>query len=239
MSALVKTPAKEVARRSSILAAQIPMPPSPAVVTNAIDQQTRRIRTSISQAYERTRVHEFSDSTRDLLSSPLTVIVLALLLEAYGLRAQILPNKVFAEIPPIPYISSSKTPISVPDLFLLLESKFWAPFSLWALTSMILPATTAYFINLPLKAHPSHSYSTRQAALQANTQMQFDPFIYSLAKGLISYLIYAQHFTLGGLYTNFTIATVNEAILGGWGALLVSSGLSAVVSMYEAVLKKH
>ncbi|KIX97641.1 uncharacterized protein Z520_06419 [Fonsecaea multimorphosa CBS 102226] len=238
VNALIKTPAKEVARRTSILASQIPIPPSPAVVTDAIDQQTRRIRTSISHAYEQTQVHEFADASRDILSSPMTVIVLAILLEAYGLRAQILPNKPLTEIPAIPYIKSTKTPILLPDLFLLLDSKFWSPFSLWTLTSLILPATISYFINLPLKAHPSHSYSTRRAALQANAQMQFDPFIFSLAKGLIVYLVYAYHYSLGGLYTNFTIATVNESIPGGYFAVLVSSGLGAAVSLYEAVLKK-
>ncbi|KIW26128.1 uncharacterized protein PV07_09252 [Cladophialophora immunda] len=238
VNALIKTPAKEVARRTSILASQIPIPPSPAVVTDAIDQQTRRIRTSISHAYEQTQVHEFADATRDILSSPVTVIVLAILLEAYGLRAQILPNKLLTEVPAIPYVKSTKTPIVVPDLFLLLDSKFWSPFSLWTLTSLILPATISYFINLPLKAHPSHSYSTRQAALQANAQMQFDPFVFSLAKGLIVYLVYAYHYTLGGLFNNYTIATVNESIPGGYFAVLVSSGLGAAVSLYEAVLKK-
>ncbi|KAJ9614216.1 hypothetical protein H2200_002352 [Cladophialophora chaetospira] len=239
VSALVKTPAKEVARRTSILASQIPMPPSPAVVTDAIDQQTRRIRNSISHAYERTQVHEFADASRDVLSSPLTVTILALLVEAYGLRAQILPNKLLTTIPAIPYVKSSATPVLVPDLFLLLETKFWAPFSAWTLTSLILPAIISYFINLPLKAHPSHTYSTRQAAVQSQAQLQFDPFIFSLAKGLIAYLVYANHFTLGGLFTHFTLATVNESVLGGWFAIVLSSGLSAAVSLYEAVLKKH
>ena len=240
VNALVTLPAKEVARRTSILASQIPIPPSPAVVTDAIDRQTRQIRTSISQAYDRTQVHEFADYARELLSSPLTVTVLAILLEAYGLRAKILPNKTLTQIPAIPYFKSTPTPIMVPDLFLLLEAKFWAPFSLWSLTSLVLPAVVSYFVNLPLKAHPTHSYSTRQATLQAHSQMQFDPFIFSLAKGLVAYLVYANHFNLGGVFTHHTIATVDESILGGWFAIVLSSGLSAAVSLYEAILtKKH
>ncbi|KAL6248097.1 hypothetical protein RBB50_005445 [Rhinocladiella similis] len=237
VKALVKQPAKEIARRSSILTAQIPIPPSPAVVTDAIDQQTRRLRSSISHAYQKTQIHETADWARDYLSSPLTVTVLAILLEAYGLRAQILPNKLLTEVPAVPYIKSTKTPINVPDLFLLLDSKFWSPFSLWTLTSLILPGLISYFINLPLKAHPSHTYSTRRAALQHNTQMQFDPFIFNLAKGLIAYVVYAQHFNLAGLYQHFTVATVNESILGGYFAILVSAGLGAAISLYEAVLK--
>ncbi|EXJ82502.1 hypothetical protein A1O3_06315 [Capronia epimyces CBS 606.96] len=238
VSSLIKAPAKEIARRSSILTSQIPIPPSPAVVTDAIDQQTRRLRLSISHAYDRTQIHEFADATRDLLSSPLTVTALAILLEAYGLRAQILPNKLLTEVPPIPYIKSTKTAISVPDLFLFLDSKFWAPFSLWTLTSFILPAFVSYFINLPLKAHPVHSHATRRATAEASAQAQFDPLIFNLAKGLIAYLVYAEHLNLGGLYQHFTIALVNESILGGWFAILISSGLGAIVSLYEAVLKK-
>ncbi|KAI1612826.1 hypothetical protein EDD36DRAFT_464975 [Exophiala viscosa] len=238
VTTLIKQPAKEIARRSSILRSQMPIPPSPAVVTDAIEQQTRRIRTSVSHAYDETHIHEFSDAARDYLSSPLTVTILATLLEVYGLRAQVLPNKLLTEVPAIPYIKSTKTAISVPDLFLLLDTKFWAPFSLWTLTSLILPAMISYFINLPLKAHPSHSYSTRRAAVQHNAQMQFDPFIFNLAKGLIAYLVYAQHFNLAGSYQHFTIATVNESILGGVSAILISSGIGAAVSLYEAVLKK-
>ena len=46
---------------------------------------------------------KFADAARDLLSSPLTVTVLAIVLEAYGLRAQILPNKLLTQIPAVPY----------------------------------------------------------------------------------------------------------------------------------------
>ena len=220
------------------MSGQIPLPPSPAVVTEAIDQQTRRIRTSISHAYDRTQIHEYSDSTRDLLSSSLTISILALLLEAYGLRPQILPNKILTEIPPNTNLTSTPTAIKVPDLFLLLDSKFWAPFSLWFLASLIIPAAVSYFINLPLKAHPSHTYSTRRATIEANSQLQFDPFVYSLTKGLLAYLIYANHFTLGGLFTHHTIATVNESLPGKYSSILITSGLGAAVSLYEAVLKK-
>ena len=214
------------------------MPPSPSVVTDVIDHQSRRIRSSISHAYERTRIHEFTDASRDILSSPLAVTILAVALEAYGLRAEILPNKRLTDVPAIPFLKSTKTPIHVPDLFLLLDSKFWAPFSLWSLTSLILPAIISYFINLPLKAHSSHTSSARRAATQAHAQTQLDPFIFNLAKGLIAYVVYAKHFSFGGLYQHFTIATVNESILGGYLDILISSGLGASVSLYEAVLKK-
>lgn len=232
----MKTPGKELSRKTSILAASIPLPPSPAVVTDAIDVQTRRIRSSISHAYERTQIQEYKDSARDLLSSTVTVNVLAMLVELYGLRSEILPNKLLAEIPPVPYVKSTKTPVNVPDLFLLLNQSFWAPFSLWILSTIALPALLSYFINLPLKQVTGQA--GRRASMRSNPHVQFDPFVFNLAKGLIAYLVYGLHLGLVGLYQHFTVSLVNEAIPGGYHGILISSGIGAAVSLYEAMLKK-
>lgn len=213
-------------------------PPSPAVVTDAIDHQTRRIRSSISHAYDRSPIHEYSDHIRDLLSSSVTVNVLAILLEAYGLRAEILPNKLLTEIPAIPYLTATKTHVNVPDLFQLLSTSFWAPFILWVLTTLITPALIAYFINLPLKQLHGHSYNTRRASIRNTPQIQFDPFIFNLAKGLMAFLVFAGHLRLG-IFQHYTIALVNTCVPGGYQGMLLTSALGAIVSLYEAVLKKH
>ncbi|KAK5101910.1 hypothetical protein LTS08_004369 [Lithohypha guttulata] len=237
VSALIKTPGKEIARRASILAGQIPLPPSPAVVTDAIDQQTKRIRTSISHAYERAGFGDYSDYARELLSSTATINLLAILIEANGLRSQIMPSKPIAEIGPISGIKDTSTRVLVPDLFQLLNMSFWAPFSLWLLTTLILPALTSYFVNLPLRQLPSHS-PARRASVKSNPHVQFDPFIFNLAKGLIVYLVYASHFQLVEVYKHATIATVHASVPGGYQGMLISSGLGAAVSLYEAVLKR-
>lgn len=236
VDALVKTPAKElVARSSSVMQSMIP--PSPAVVTDAIDHQTRRLRNSISHAYEVSPIHEYSDNVRDLLSSSVTINILAIILEAYGLRASILPNKLFLEIAPVPYIKSTKTPVYVPDLFQVLSTSFWAPLALWILTTLVTPALASYFINLPLKQLPGHNYGTRRASIKHSPQMQFDPFIFNLTKGLLAFLVFAGHLRLG-IFQNYTIALVNNSIPGGYSGLLITSGLGAIVSLYAAVLKK-
>lgn len=223
-------------QQSQDLISQIPA--SPAVVADAIDQQTRRIRNSISRSYERSQFHEWIDNTRELLSSSVTINIIGLLIEAHGLRAELLPNKLLAEISPIPYLKATRTPIYVPDLFQLLSLSFWAPFTLWLLVSTILPATVSYFINLPLKQLPHHNYATRRASIRNDPQKQFDPFVFNLAKGLISYLVLAQHFQFLNLFQHYTVALVNDAIPGGYRTILTSTGLAAVVSMYEAVLRK-
>ena len=69
--------------------------------------------------------------------------------------------------------------------------------------------------------------------------MQFDPFVFNLAKGLVVYLILACHFQpLGGLYRHATISAVNASVPGGWQGVLVGCGLGAATSLYEAVLKR-
>ena len=239
MSSLVKTPGRELARASASIAQKIPLPPSPAAVTDAIDQQTTRIRTSVTQLYARSGVHEFSDSVRDALSTPIAVDLIALAVEAYGLRKEILPSKAIGNIPAIPFIKSDKTTVFVPDLFLLLGNSFWAPFSLWMLTSLLIPLACAYFINVPLKhiAGPGSS-SRRTAAVKASPSMQFDPLIFNVTKGLIAYLVYAEHFNMLGLYQHFTITTVNESVLGGYFGIITGAGVGGLISLYDAVLKK-
>ena len=233
----MKTPGNALDRRTSILAGSIPHPPSPAVVTDAIERQSKRIRHSISHAYEQTGVSEYTERTRDYLSSTVTINVLAILLEALGLQSQLLPFKTVTEIGPIAFFKDTPTKIKLPDLFLLLTEDFWAPFSLWILATLVLPAAVSYFINLPLVQLPAHS-PARRASIKSNPHIQFDPFVFNLAKGLVVYLLFGLHFQFIELFTNATIAKVNTSIPGGYHGVLVSSGLGAAVSLYEAVLKK-
>lgn len=208
------------------------------MLADTIDVQTKRIRNSISHAYERSPIHEYSDQIRDMLSSSVTINILAILLEAYGLRTEILPNKLLAEVSPVAYLKSTKTKIYVPDLFQTLSTSFWAPFILWILTTIVTPALISYFINLPLKQLPGHSYNTRRASIKQSPRMQFDPFIFNLAKGLMAFLVFAGHFRVG-LFQHYTVALVNDSVPGRYQGMLLTSGLGAIVSLYEAVLKKH
>lgn len=214
------------------------MPPSPAVVADAIDQQTKRMRSSISHVYERTHFHEYSDYFRETLSSTVTINLLAILLEANGLRANILPNKPIAEIGPIAGIKDTNTRIMVPDLFLLLDASFWAPFMCWLVTTLLLPSLTSYFLNLPLRQLPAHSPARRQS-VKSNPHIQFDPFVFNLTKGFVVYCVYAAHFQIIEMFRHATIATVDTSVPGGYQGMLISSGIGAAISLYEAVLKKH
>ncbi|KAI9872198.1 MAG: hypothetical protein M1823_008238, partial [Watsoniomyces obsoletus] len=65
----------------------------------------------------------------------------------------------------------------------------------------------------------------------------FDPFTFFIAKALISYLVYAEH-ALVGLFSNYTVSTVNKALYGGYTGVVTGAGIGAAVTLYEAVLKK-
>jgi hypothetical protein len=231
---MVKTPS----RNSLSLPSSVPLPPSPAAVTDAIDRQTTKIRERVSGLYSESGIHETSESFRDLLSSPAAINIIALVIEAYGLSQELLPGKIAGFVPAIPYVKTNKTPVYLPDLFLLLEKSFWAPFSLWVTTSFLLPLLCAYFINIPLKTSLSHHYSTRRAA-QSPPSNQFDPLVYDIAKALTAYIVYAQHSSPLGLFQHFTITTVNENVLGGYKGIITGATVAGIVGVYEAILKKQ
>jgi hypothetical protein len=224
---------------SSNLASQIPLPPSPAVVTDAIDRQTRRLSMVMSKAYSKIGLAESADMARDVLSSPSVITLLALFVEALSLRTTILPSKIAGELPAIPYVTDSKIPVYLPDLFLLLDASFWTPFSLWTLTSLLIPLACAYFFNFPLKHIPGHGQATRRAAaIQAKPSLQFDPVVFNVAKAITAYVVYAQHFTLMGLYSHVAVTTVNESVLGGYVGMITGAGVAVLISLYDAVLRK-
>lgn len=233
---MVKTPS----RNSLSVPSSIPLPPSPAAVTDAIDRQTTKIRKRVSGLYSESGIHETSESFRDLLSSSVAINIIAVIIEAYGLRQEVLPSGIAGYIPAIPYVKTDKTPVFLPNLFLLLEKSFWAPFSLWITTSLLLPLLCAYFINIPLKTSLSHHYGTRRAtSIQTAPSNQFDPIIYNISKALVAYVVYAQHSTLLGLFQHFTITTVNENIPGAYQGILTGAAVAGIIGIYEAVLKKQ
>lgn len=230
---MMKTPG----RNPLSVPARVPLPPSPAVVTDAIDRQTAKIKRRVSGLYAESGLNEKSDSFRDLLSSPVAISGIALVVEAYSLRPEILPSRIAGSIPPIPMFTSERTPIYVPDLFMLLRQSFWAPFSLWLTTSLALPLACAYFVNIPVKSHSRTTQSRRHPTIVPYDP--FDPVVYNLAKAFVAYIVYAHHCTIFGLFQHFTIATVNENIVGGYQGIVIGTILAGTLGLYEAILLKQ
>ncbi|KAL1954064.1 hypothetical protein VTO42DRAFT_1798 [Malbranchea cinnamomea] len=223
------------------------LPPSPAVVTEAIDRQTTRVRKSVSEAWDASGVSERTSELRSYLSSVSTIQGLIILLELYGLTHELVPFRYLTTVPAIESLNTPPVPIKIPDLFVLLSGSFWSPFSLWLVTSLVLPSTSAYFFNLSLKvsqqpgSQASHTYGTRRAAASKQAlsrSADFDPLVFNVSKALIAYLVYANSFTFWNVFSTAALHRVIGAVPGGLPGLLTSSAVCALGSLYEAILKK-
>ncbi|KAK2802648.1 hypothetical protein FQN50_007256 [Emmonsiellopsis sp. PD_5] len=246
-SSVSKSSPEPVARTPGRPSLSFPsLPPSPAVVADAIDRRTTEVRRSVSEAWDASGLTERSHALRSCLSSVRAIEIITVLLELGGLFSTIMPLRDFTTFPAVPTIGNQEFPIKVPDLFVLVGSSFWAPFFLWISTSVALPSFFAYFFNFSLKisqqsASPGHTYGTRRtttAANQAASKGDFDPLVFNVAKALIAYLVYTGGFSLCDVFSRRTIATVSGSVPGGLPGLLTGSAIGVLGSLYEAILRK-
>ncbi|TVY78335.1 hypothetical protein LSUE1_G003959 [Lachnellula suecica] len=229
-SALTRTPARPSALSNLSFASGVPLPPSPAVVADVIDRNTVAIRTKLSDFYDESGIVETAQATRANLSSLTAIQGLIVLFELYNLRPELLPNRYAFTIPAIATLGTGPWPVKIPDLFLLLTSSFWGPATLWAFSSFLIPLTAAYFFNLTGKPrarsiHNSYTYS-------------FDPLTFNIAKALLTYVIFGQDVTFGGLIDLEYVARINSALYGGYKGILGGTAIGTLVTLYDAVLKK-
>lgn len=204
-------------------------------MTDAIDRQTAAWRERIGDAWTALGVKERSHSLRSTLSSTKAVEILFVALEGAGLFRTLLPLVFVTTVPAVDAIHSPEFAIRVPDLFKLVESSFWAPLSLWLLTSLFLPLTAAYFFNLSGQPNGGPALHTRRSRAAQTT---FDPLSFNIAKALVAYLVYANQFTFWNVFSDESIETVNQSVPGQWAGLLTGSAIGTIGTLYEAILKK-
>lgn len=225
----MRSPAQKLA-----VASNVPLPPSPAAVASHIDRQAAKVRSGFQKAYKQSGFHDYVDNVRDKVSTTASIETIALAIELIGLRVEILPWKYLSMIPASRILHTPEIPIKVPDLFVLLSADFWSTFLLWFITSAVLPMAFAYFFNLTLKAKHGHVKHAKNVAPSA----QYDPLTFNLSKGLIMWLIYGKNVTLFGWPGDRTKAKIDYSVPGGYQGVLVATGIGALTSVYEAVLKK-
>ncbi|KAL4905190.1 hypothetical protein BDW74DRAFT_153197 [Aspergillus multicolor] len=224
-----------------VVAQSARLPPSPAVVTEAIERQTTELRKSIGDVWEKSGVQEGSDALRSALSSVKAVEVIVTLLEAFSVINQVLPWGYAATVPAIDAIHTPAISIKVPDVFILVDGLFWAPVSLWLLTSVLLPLTAAYFFNISLQVAQSNStgvQTRRSSSLSRSNQSTFDPLSFNIAKAIISYLVYAHGFNFWNLFSGYALQAVNASIPFQYTGILTGSAIGVIGTLYEAILRK-
>ncbi|KAI9744003.1 MAG: hypothetical protein M1818_002737 [Claussenomyces sp. TS43310] len=226
-SALTRTP-----RASALSYAQsVPLPPSPSVVVDAIDRRTAVMRGKVATLYEKSGVMEQAQATRETLSTVVSVEALIIAFEAYCLRSEVLADRYAFTIPALRVLGTEAHAVQIPDLFLLLTSSFWGPATLWAVTSFLVPLLASYFFNLTSKPRTGRSHTT-------HFHYSFDPLTFNIVKALLTYVVYAQDYTFGGLVDLEYVARINSSLVGGPSSVLVGCGIGLLVTFYEAIIKK-
>lgn len=217
------------------------LPPSPAVLAEAMERRTAEWTKRVEDTWVASGVKERSNALRSLLSSVKAVETLVLILEGSSVVKDLWPLRYLTTIPAIEAIHTPEILIRVPDLFVLVDGSFWAPFSLWLLTSLFLPLVVAYFFNISLyTAQQQSGPSTRRGTAASRTAQSttFDPLSFNIAKALIAYLVYAKHFTFWDLFSAFSVEKVNASVPGQWTGILTGTAIGLVGTLYEAILRQ-
>lgn len=208
------------------------MPATPADVARVVDERTVALRERVTSLYEESGLKEVTYNTRDTLSTVSSIIFCINAFELYHLRKEVLSDRYAFTIPGISAIGTPDYAVEVPDMFLLLSSSFWNPTLLWLITSAFLPSVFGFYFNLSAARQPA------QRKRGQSPENIVDPLIYSLAKAVITYVIYQQGVTFGGWIDPVSVARINSAVYGGWKGVITGAFISGVASFYDAVLSK-
>lgn len=230
-TALIQTPARSLSR----VAARIPLPATPADVAQAVDRSTLAVRRHVSSLYQDSGIGEASNATRETLSNVNSILLVVSAFELWYIRPEILANRYAFTIPALGFLGTSDYPVYLPDMFLLLTASFWSPALTWAFTSFILPSLFGYFFNLS-STNSSSGPKTRSRAQAPETVV--DPLTFSIVKALVSFVVYGQGVTFGGLLSEAAIERLNEAVYGGYKGMVTGTAITGLLSIYDAVLKK-
>lgn len=184
-------------------------------MADRIETQTTTLFESFSSYVSSSPLPAFLSSIRSTLSSVISIELFALFIEAWGLRAQVLPMAYLTTIPSIPAIGMGEISILIPDLFALLTSAFWGPAALWLSTSLLLPLMAAWFFNF------------------TEGGRNYDPLSYNVTKALLAWVVYVR----GGVGGD-SRGVVEKGVPGGSQGLLIGAGIGVLASLYEAVLKR-
>ncbi|CAG8107515.1 unnamed protein product [Penicillium salamii] len=217
---------------SAVADVEPPLPASPAVVTEAIDAQTTKLYEGVQRAWKASGVVDHAHALRANLSNVKAIQTIVLLVEGVTFLSARVPIRYLTAIPAIKYINTAPFRTKVPDLFAMLESDFWVPFSVWFFTCFALPLVVSYFFNLSWNAS-NNGRRTRSSP----TLAQFDPLIFNIAKALLVHLVLKKEIT-GGLVSQYTIRAVRTSVPGGERGVLTGTAIGAIGAIYEAILTR-
>ncbi|KAK3995135.1 hypothetical protein QBC44DRAFT_321287 [Cladorrhinum sp. PSN332] len=228
--AALATPGRALSR----VASRIQLPTTPADVAQAVESSTLAVRSKISDLYSDSGLPEATQSTREFLSTVHSVLSTIALFELYKLRQELLPDRYAFTFPAVSWLGTGEYPVRLPDMFALVTSSFWVPALTWAFTSLLVPGLVGYFYNL------SGVQQQQRGKRGGGGGYEVDPLVFSVVKAILTYVVYAQGVTFGGLIPggDETVGRINGALYSGWKGVLVGTAVGGLVSVYDAVLRK-
>ncbi|KAB5525757.1 hypothetical protein GE09DRAFT_480455 [Coniochaeta sp. 2T2.1] len=229
-NAIVRTPGRALS-----LASRIPLPATPAEVAEAVDRSTIAVRERVSSIYQDSGLGETTEKVQESLSNVYSILLAIQAFEVYFLRKEVLADRYAFTIPAIKLLHTGEYPVQIPDMFLILTASFWSPVLLYVATSVVIPAVFGYFFNL---AAANHSRPGRGRARASQPDYTIDPLTFSIVKALVTFVVYNQGVTFGGLVDELSVARINSALYGGWKGVIAGSAITGVTAIYDAVLKK-
>ncbi|KAF2998972.1 hypothetical protein E8E13_007323 [Curvularia kusanoi] len=238
---LSKQTPRAVPRRVSQIGNEIDLPASPSQLAEVVDQSLQAAGTKASELWEKTRVDEIKEAIRENVSSVAAIQTLILLIEAAGLQFNTLQTT-----PAFAIDAANSHYLHIPDFWTLLTSEWWAPATLWSLTSWVLPFVVSYFFNLTLRSNTNHKSSYRQYPA--------DPLVFNIVKAILAYSAYrlpivdaslvgeaglAKAIDLNwGPFSEQTVGVVRNNVPGGYSGLQIGAVVGVLISLYDAALKK-
>jgi len=249
-SALVTRTPRAISRRVSQVLNEVDIPASPSQLAEVADQSIQTMQTKASQLWERSRIDEWKELLRENASSVATIQMLILVIEAVGLQWNTLETTNVVQLSEAAVRTTGYSFLAIPEFTKLLTAEFWAPATLWSLTSWVLPLVFSYFINLTLRANTNRKSAERQYTT--------DPFVFHLAKSILSYSAYrylqptdVTAIPVGqmriptvpesygwGPFSASSVGTVRNNVPGGYYGLQIGAAVGILVSLYDAALKK-
>lgn len=218
-------------------AGKVPLPPSPAVVADAIESRTNAIKHSAMKAVEKISLQEKATDLRDRLSNVVSVNAATLTYEAVFLLYRLIPLVYFVKIPAIPAINTASHNVLLPDLFVLLTAGFWGPFLAWLTTAVLVPLGNAYFFNLTATAaNVARSKPYDPTVSTAPEGYKTDPLTFAVTKALIAYLVHYKGFNFMGLLGGESLKIVGAGV--GRETQIIGAGIAGLAAVWESILRR-
>ncbi|CAD0110236.1 unnamed protein product [Aureobasidium uvarum] len=206
------------------------LPPSPAVVTDAIEEQTARISEGMNKLWTSSHIMDVLEEARLDLSSITGIHFTILLLESAALHYATVPWKFAFDFPSL--FGFPSFAVFLPDIFVFLTHHYWAPSLLWATMNFWAPLATGWLFNLSLKLKKKDGFEDYRPVYR------IDPLMFSIAKGLMSWMVYAQGNRLYGTFTEQTVTTVENAMPYGYSGSMVAAYIGIATSIWDGIQNK-